>query len=134
MFVFGLALITLSIFLMPYFVIAPQKVSMLINLGSICILCSFGFLKGFYNYFILDLLMGPRRLYALGYIGSIIISLYASVIAKSYLLTMFTLILEIVFLLYFICSSFPGGKTGLSYIFGFIKTGCTSCFRKVLNI
>ena len=99
----------LSFFLLPYFVIAPQKVSMLISLGSMCILGSFGFLKGFYNYFIVELLCGPRRYYALGYILSILFSLYASMIKKSYLLTMLTLVLEVVFLLYFICSSFPGG-------------------------
>ena len=134
MFAFGLALLAFSVFLMPYFVIAPQKVSMLINLGSICILCSFGFLKGFYNYFIVELLCGPRRLYALGYIGSILLSLYASVIAKSYLMTMFTLILEVVFLLYFICSSFPGGKTGLSYIFKLIRSSCMMCLRKFIDL
>jgi hypothetical protein len=95
LFLFGIALIGLSFFLLPYFVIAPQKVSMLINLGSICILSSFGALKGFYNYFIKELLFGPRRLFALGYLASIFLSLYASVIVKSYLLTMGTLILEV---------------------------------------
>jgi len=134
MFFFGVGLIALSFFLLPYFVLAPMKVSMLINLGSLCILGSFGFLKGFYNYFIGELLCGERRIYAMGYIFSIIMSIYASVIRKSYLMTMFTLILEVVLLLYFICASFPGGQTGLSYFFRFVRSGCITCFKKVLHI
>lgn len=114
--------------------LAPQKVSMLINLGSICILCSFGFLKGFYNYFIVELICGPRRYYAIGYILSIILSMYASVIKKSYLMTMVTLVFEVVFLLYFICSSFPGGRTGLGYMFKCVKGGFMTCLKKVLNV
>lgn len=134
MFFFGIGLMVLSFFLLPYFVLAPQKVSMLINLGSLCILGSFGFLKGFYNYFVVELLCGPRKVYAFGYLFSIVLSLYASVIRKSYLMTMFTLLLEVFFLLYFICSSFPGGRTGLTYLFKFIKGGCTTCFKRVLHL
>ncbi|CDW77047.1 phosphatidylinositol-4-phosphate 5-kinase family protein [Stylonychia lemnae] len=134
MFFFGIGLIALSFFLLPYFVIAPMKFSMLLNLGSLCILGSFGFLKGFYNYFVIELLCGPRRIYAIGYILSIVLSVYASVVRKILLMTMFTLIIEIVFLLYFICSSFPGGRTGLSYIFKFVRAGCITCFKKVLHL
>lgn len=134
MFFFGVGLITLSFFLLPYFVLAPQKVSMLINLGSICILCSFGFLKGFYNYFVIELLCGPRRVYAVSYIISIVLSLYASTVKKSYLMTMLTLVMEVVLLLYFICSSFPGGRTGLTYMFKCLKGGCMTCLKKVLNL
>ena len=134
MFFFGIGLITIAFFLLPYFVLAPQKVSMLINLGSISILCSFGFLKGFYNYFVVELLCGPRKLYAIGYILSIVLSMYASVIKKSYIATIITLAFEVVFLLYFICSSFPGGRTGLTYMFKCVRGGCMSCFKRVLNL
>ena len=134
MFIFGSGLITISIFLMPYIVIVPHKVSMLINLGSLCILGSFGFLKGFYNYFVADLLLGPRKLYFLGYLCSSLLSLYASLIAKSYIFTLFTLIIEVIFLLYFICASFPGGRTGLSYIFSMFRGLFTKCCKKVLHL
>ena len=109
MFFFGVGLIIASFFLLPYFVLAPMKVAMLINLGSICILASFGFLKGFYNYFVVELFCGDRKIFAIGYILSIMLSVYASVIKKSSLATMLTIVVEFVFLMYFICSSFPGG-------------------------
>ena len=102
-------MIGLSLIFLPYFVLAPQKVSMLINLGSLCILCSFGALKGYYNYFVNELIMGDKRMFSIGYIISIIASLYCSLIIKNYMLTIITLLMESVFLFYFICSSFPGG-------------------------
>ena len=114
-----------------FLVFAPQKISMLLNLGSICMLSSFAVLKGgFYNYFIKELLLNQddkkRRLYTIGYFASIILSLYASLILKSYLLTLLTMIVEMTLLLYFVCASFPGGQTGLNYlmstIWGFVKT------------
>ena len=114
-----------------FLVFAPQKISMLLNLGSICMLSSFAVLKGgFYNYFIKELLWNQddkkRRLYTIGYFASILLSLYASLILKSYLLTLLTMIVEMTLLLYFVCASFPGGQTGLNYlmstIWGFVKT------------
>lgn len=106
---------------------------MLLNLGSICILGSLAVLKGgFYQYFVKDLLFGedkPRRVFALGYYGSILLSIYASMILKSYILTLITMALEMVLLLYFICSGFPGGSTGVTYLLGFVKSLCLRCLR-----
>eukprot|EP00349_Pseudokeronopsis_sp_Brazil_P005182 CAMPEP_0202968332 /NCGR_PEP_ID=MMETSP1396-20130829/13596_1 /ASSEMBLY_ACC=CAM_ASM_000872 /TAXON_ID= /ORGANISM="Pseudokeronopsis sp., Strain Brazil" /LENGTH=113 /DNA_ID=CAMNT_0049694525 /DNA_START=416 /DNA_END=752 /DNA_ORIENTATION=- len=80
---------------------------MLVNLGSICILMSFGALKGFYAYFVNELIFGDKKLYSIGYILSLAASTYASLIIKNYLLTIACLAIEVVFMLYFICSSFP---------------------------
>ena len=132
LFLAGCGLITLAIFLIPAFLVfAPQKISMLLNLGSLCMLSAFAFLKGgFYNYFIKELLLNQedkkRRLYTIGYFASILVSLYASIIMKSYLLTLLTMIVEITLLLYFVCASFPGGHTGLNFMmsgaWSFVKT------------
>ena len=103
---------------------------MLINLGSLCILSSFGALKGYYNYLIGELLCGEKRWFSVGYLLSIIGSLYASIIIKNYLITIATLICEIIFLLYFVCSSFPGGQRALSFILQMI----VSTFRKAVRI
>ena len=104
---------------------------MLLNLGTICVLSAFAVLKGgFYQYFIKDLLLNEssvRRLYALSYYASILLSIYASLILKSYLLTLATMILEVVLLMYFVCSSFPGGHTGLNYMGSFIWSFVKKC-------
>jgi hypothetical protein len=105
---------------------------MLLNLGSLCILGSFSVLKGgVYQYFVVELLLQnpQRRVYALAYYISILGSIYASMILKSYLLTLMTMIIEIVVLLYFVCSSFPGGHTGLNYMGSMIWSAIKTCLR-----
>lgn len=106
---------------------------MLLNLGSICMLSAFAFLKGgFYQYFVKELLIESkeRRIYALGYYISILLSVYASLILKSYLLTLITMTMEMIFLLYFVCSSFPGGASGLNYMGGIVCSLFKNCFRR----
>ena len=105
---------------------------MLLNLGSLCILCSFAVLKGgLYQYFVVELLLQnpKRKMFALAYYASILMSLYASLILKSYLLTLLTMIIEIIVLLYFVCSSFPGGHTGLNYIGSMIWSAFKACLK-----
>ena len=123
----------LTVLMLPTFlVIAPQKLSMLLNLGSLCILGSFSVLKGgVYQYLVVELLLQnpQRRVYALAYYVSILGSIYASMILKSYLLTLMTMIIEIVVLLYFVCSSFPGGHTGLNYMGSMIWSAIKACLR-----
>mmetsp|Transcript_13490 Transcript_13490/g.13222 ORF Transcript_13490/g.13222 Transcript_13490/m.13222 type:complete len:117 (+) Transcript_13490:383-733(+) len=115
--------------MLPYIVLAPHRVSMLINFGSICILTSFGALKGFYNYFVNELILGDKKFYSIGYILSVIASIYASLVIKHYLVTVACLLIEIVFLLYFICSSFPYGQSGLSFMFRMVGSGIRKCFN-----
>ena len=85
----------------------------MLNLGSILILSSFAVLKGPSAY-LATLLATPQ--YTLAYFGSILLSLYVSLVRKSYILTLPAMLLEAVLLLYFVCSSFPGGHTGLNYL------------------
>mmetsp|Transcript_24255 Transcript_24255/g.18449 ORF Transcript_24255/g.18449 Transcript_24255/m.18449 type:complete len:117 (+) Transcript_24255:377-727(+) len=115
--------------MMPYILFAPHKVTMLVNLGSICILMSFGALKGFYAYFVNELIFGDKKLYSIGYILSLAASTYASLIIKNYLLTIACLAIEVVFMLYFICSSFPYGQSGLSFLFRMVVSGVRKCLR-----
>lgn len=128
-------MIFLALLMLPTFlVIAPQKLSMLLNLGSICVLSAFAVLKGgFYQYFVKDLLFSSeqptRRFYAIAYYASILVSLYVSLVLKSYLLTLIAMIAEIIILLYFVCSSFPGGHTGLNYMGSLAWSAIKGCFK-----
>ena len=119
MFGFGMALIGISFFMLPYIVLTPHKVSMLLNLGSLCILSSFGILKGFYQYFVIELLGGKRRWLALGYILSILFSLYSSSILKNYLVTIGALLIEVSF--NHINSNYLDGILDVLYLFKFSR-------------
>lgn len=101
----GLALIGLSFFFIPSFVFYPHKVSMLINLGSICIIASFGALKGFAQYFANELMEGNRKWMTFVYFVTIVFNMYASVVLKSYFLTIGTLVIVILYTLKMIKSA-----------------------------
>ena len=113
----GCFFIFLAFCFLPVIVIAPRKTANLMNVGSIMILISFGLIKGYYKFFVEDLLCNKQKgFFAWTYVLSVITTIYASMIIKSYVLTLIALGVEIVCLLYFTCSYFPGGNTGFKYM------------------
>merc|ERR1719443_1193346 len=101
-------------------VVSPRKCANLVNAGSICILAAFSVLNGPKEFLIDQLLCSKTQaLPSILYFGSMIATVYASMIAKSYLLTVCFMALEVVCLLYFVCSYFPGGKAGFQYLMSF---------------
>ncbi len=82
----GLAMILLSLFFLPVAILAPRKFCVPFTLGSVCVLASFAFLQEPHAY-VASLFSGNRLVFTTCYIGSLIISLYASMVAKSYVAT-----------------------------------------------
>ena len=90
----GILLIILSLFFLPLAVISPQKFSLLFSLGSICILSSFAFLQNPYDYF-MSLFSGEKLIFSVCYIGSLLLSIYASLIIKNYILTIIVTFIQV---------------------------------------
>ena len=57
---------------------------------------------------------------AVVYLVSILVTIYSSQVLKSYVVTISALLVEVVCLLYFVCSFFPGGTAGMNYLLSFI--------------
>ena len=124
LFATGCFFLFLSLWSLPFFVIAPRKTANLINIGSICIISSFAVIKGPYQFLIKDLLLHPTKwLVAWLYVLSICLTFYSSMVLKMYLPTIGALVIELTCLMYFICSYFPGGQQGMQYIMQFLATG-----------
>jgi len=72
---------------------------MLVNVGLMLILGSFGYLNGFYYTFVQDFFTQGFRTKALkfGFLLSMFAAFYASVVIKNYLVTIFCLFLEVTF-------------------------------------
>ena len=120
----GCFFIFLAFCFSPLFLVAPRKCANLINVGSICIMTSFGLIKGWHKFFVEELLCNKNKfVFAWAYLLSILLSMYSSMIIKSWVWTIVALIVESVCLLYFICSYFPYGTEGMKYMLAFIKTG-----------
>ena len=117
----GLLFLFLALCFLPMIVVAPRKCANLVNVGSIFILAAFSVLNGPKEFLIDQLLCSKTQaLPSVLYLSSLIATIYASMIMKSYLLTVCFMIIELLCLLFFICSYFPGGKTGFSYMLKFI--------------
>ena len=130
LFMTGCFFLFLALWFLPFIVVAPRKCANLINVGAICILSSFAVIKGAYQFFITDMLCHPTKwFFAWTYLVSMICTLYASMVLKNYILTLIALGIEVVCLLYFICSYFPGGTKGMKYMLNFTWTGIKKLFK-----
>ena len=134
LFCIGCFFIFLALWFLPFIVVAPRKTANLINIGSICIMASLAIIKGTYQFLVTDLLCNKSKwMFAWLYVWSLIFTIYASMIAKNYILTLVSLGIEILSLLYLVCSYFPGGQTGMKYMLSFvwltIKKSCSLCMK-----
>ncbi len=90
----GVALIGLSFFFLPLVTLSPQKFCLLFTLGSLCILASFAFLQEPLSY-VASMFSGQKLIFTCCYLGSIILSIYSSMVAKKYLATVFCTALQV---------------------------------------
>jgi hypothetical protein len=65
---------------------------------------------------------------AAGYIGSVLFTLYASLMMKSYVLSLFCSGLQVVALLYYLTSYYPGGTGSVKFLLTMFGSAASSCF------
>ncbi|EON61487.1 hypothetical protein W97_00702 [Coniosporium apollinis CBS 100218] len=117
----GLNLAALAMFatcfaLMPtgVFVLKPRKFAILWTMGSVLFLAAWAVMMGPMQY-VQHLLSGPRLPFTAAYFGSIALTLYFSLGLQSTILTLFSAIVQIVCLIWYLVSYFPMGSTGLRF-------------------
>jgi hypothetical protein len=69
-----------------------------------------------------------RLLLSAGYIGSIVLTLYAALIMHSYLLSMLCSVLQVVALLYYLTSYYPGGTSSVKFLLSMFGSAASTCF------
>jgi hypothetical protein len=96
---------------LPVVVIRPSKFALCFTVGSIMYMSSFALLKGPEVH--LRSMMSRERLpFSAAYVGSMMLTLYAALVARSYILVILTSSLQISTLAYYMLSFIPGGSTG----------------------
>ncbi|KAG5235956.1 transport protein [Salix suchowensis] len=106
--------ISFTLFL-PVIVLVPQKFAICFTLGCAFIIASFFALKGPKNQ--LAHMSSKERLpFTLGFIGSMVGTLYVSMVLHSYFLSVLFSVIQVLALAYYAISYFPGGSTGLKFI------------------
>jgi len=113
-FFLGLLLISLSFTFIPVLVISPQKFALLFAFGSIVIMGSLAFLKG-PKALASQLIQREKLLFSGTYIVSLVGTLVATIVLRSFILTAVFGITQAVALMYFLASYVPGGKAVLNF-------------------
>jgi cation transport ATPase len=93
-FIAAAVLFTISFFLLPMFMIAPYKFTMLFTMGSICTLFGLGFANGPYSY-LKSLFIKENITFSVAYIASICVSIYFSFFWKQYFMVIISLFLQV---------------------------------------
>jgi len=111
----GAGFVALALNFLPIILIAPQKFAMLFTVGSMTMLSSFGVLLGPLSLF--NLMTHHRMLpFSVAYCSGLLGVLWATIIKRSFVMTVFFAVLQSFSLIYFVCTSLPGGKATLGLL------------------
>ena len=125
----GFVCISLAFSFLPLIVLAPAKFALLFTLGSMLQFGGIISLRGPKTFF-KNMFSAERRLFSAVYLGSVLGTLYGSLVARGYLITLAFSVVQLVALAYFLMSYFPGGTRALSFAF----SGCMRVTRGVTGI
>uniref|UniRef100_A0A0G4I5H9 Vesicle transport protein n=1 Tax=Chromera velia CCMP2878 TaxID=1169474 RepID=A0A0G4I5H9_9ALVE len=121
MFAVGAAVGSLFMFLafmfLPMLVIAPSKFALLFTSGSLCFMVSIASLKG-HRAFLSHMISRERLPFSTCYVLSLGLTLWSTLYARSYLLTLLFSLLQLISLAYFMMSYLPGGTRTLNFLGG----------------
>ncbi|KAL6766552.1 hypothetical protein ACKKBG_A36480 [Auxenochlorella protothecoides x Auxenochlorella symbiontica] len=122
----GVLFLLASLFVfLPLIILSPSKFALTFSLGSGLILASLGALKGWRQ--MAGHMTAKERLpFTAAYLGSLVGTIYAAVVMHSYVFSIIFCVTQIITLLYYLASYFPGGATGVQYLVGGMGKGVFS--------
>lgn len=133
---FGLLLATGVFFIfiaftmfLPVMVLMPQKFALCFTLGCTSIIGSFFALKGPKNQ-LLHMASKERLPFTLGFIGTMVGTIYVSMVLHSYVLSVLFSVLQVLALSYYAISYFPGGSAGLKFLSSTLMSSVLRCFGR----
>lgn len=121
----ALFLVLAFVLFLPVLVVAPAKFALTFSVGSCLVISSLGALRGFGRLF-KQLVAMERLPFSAAYVVSLLLTLYSSLFVRSYLLSLLFCAIQVVTLIYFLASFFPGGTTGAKFLMGGLGKGALS--------
>lgn len=105
----------ISFVLFPVLAVKPRKFGLLWSLGSLMFIVAFAILNGPVAY--LKHMVSKDRIYfSAFFVGTVMLTIYFSIVVKSVILTFIFGILELIAVVYYTVSYFPFGAQALSMI------------------
>lgn len=126
-------LLAFTLFL-PVVMLAPSKFAITFTLGSLLIMSAFVSLKGWRGQ-LQHMLTRERLPFTIAYVGSMGGTLYAAMAMHSYVLSIICCAAQVVALLYYILSYFPGGTAGMKFVMMMMYQAgaqCTNGMRRLV--
>ncbi|KAL7186796.1 hypothetical protein ACSBR2_028508 [Camellia fascicularis] len=114
---------------LPVIVLLPQKFALCFTLGCCLIIGSFFALKGPKNQF-LHMSSKERLPFTLGFVGTMVGTIYVSMVLHSYILSVLFSVLQVLALAYYAVSYFPGGSAGMKFMLSGITSSIMKCFGR----
>lgn len=125
----GLLFLALATFVfLPVIILAPAKFALTFTLGCVSILAALASLRGWQAQ-LSAALQRERLPFTAGYAASVLATLYAALIAKSYLLSLGCSAAQAVALAYYVAAYFPGGVDSVRYWLSMVASAAGSCAR-----
>jgi hypothetical protein len=125
----GLLFLALATFVfLPMIILAPAKFALTFTLGCLSILAALASLRGWQAQ-LSAALQRERLPFTAGYAASVLATLYAALIAKSYLLSLACSAAQAVALAYYVAAYFPGGVDSVRYWLSWVASAAGSCAR-----
>uniref|UniRef100_A0A383VCL2 Vesicle transport protein n=1 Tax=Tetradesmus obliquus TaxID=3088 RepID=A0A383VCL2_TETOB len=112
---------------LPTLLLSPSKFALFFTIGCCLVLSAFAALKGWCAQ-MQHMMARERLLFSAGYIGSVVMTLYAALIMKSYVLSLLCSGLQVVALLYYLTSYYPGGTSSVKFMLSMFGSAASSCF------
>ncbi|KAK3200079.1 hypothetical protein Dsin_023494 [Dipteronia sinensis] len=114
---------------LPVMVLMPQKFAICFTLGCGFIIGSFFALRGPKNQ--LTHMSSKERLpFTLGFVGSMIGTIYVSMVLHSYILSVLFSVIQVLSLGYYAISYFPGGSAGMKFLTSALTSSIMRCFGR----
>ncbi|MBA0606781.1 hypothetical protein Godav_019198 [Gossypium davidsonii] len=114
---------------LPVMVLMPQKFAICFTLGCGFIIGSFFALRGPKNQ--LAHMSSKERLpFTVGFIGSMVGTMYVSMVLHSYILSVLFSVVQVLALAYYAVSYFPGGSAGLKFLTSALTSSVSRCFGR----
>ncbi|XP_004500156.1 protein transport protein sft2 [Cicer arietinum] len=120
--------IAFTLFL-PVMVVMPQKFAICFTLGCGLIIGSFFALKGPKNQ-LAHMLSKERLPFTLVFLGSMIGTIYVSMVRHSYILSVVFSVVQVLSLGYYAISYFPGGSAGMTFLTSALTSSVMRCFGR----
>ncbi|KAJ9687071.1 hypothetical protein PVL29_015790 [Vitis rotundifolia] len=114
---------------LPVMVLMPQKFAICFTIGCVFIVGSFFALKGPKNQ-LAHMFSRERLPFTLGFIGSMVGTIYVSMVLHSYVFSVLFSVLQVLALSYYAISYFPGGSAGMKFLSSTLTSLILKCFRR----